>query len=350
MAKAQTPVREARTESPAPAVVRPKATVNDAHIYRPPWETGTPQAKDSPEPDSVEEQPEQVESAVEETEAVEAEGVESESVEAASDEPELEAVSDDEELQAESVEPEQPEATTRDEEKADRLRQADYTRKTQELSAKEKALAADFAQKEAEIARRSAEYGEKLAALQAALTEKLPQEPNRTEYTDPVAYLEAVAEYDKAQRQLQGVRQQQNQWHAEQQKHFHNMKEAYKTEQASKLFEAIPDLKDETKALALVTYAKTSFGMTDAEIEDTLDHRIWVLADKARKWDELQSKAKEIPAKVKPTAVLRPGGAKAAPRGGQAELKALEDKARRTGSPRDVEALYIKQQELRRSA
>jgi hypothetical protein len=331
--KAQAPEAVAVVEAPKAKVT---ATVNDDYI-RFPWETN-PTITESTQV----EQPEDVEEAGEEPEADE--------VEAASEEqPQAQATDDD--SQADSPE-EQPEAKNDDDAEGDRLRLADYTRKTQKLSEERKQWEAERATRDAEIARQREEYGQRLATLDAALTETLGPEPNwdqlRAELT-PAEFAAKWADHNLKVQKLNTVRSEQQRIRDEQQKQYNALQEAYKAEQAEKLFTVIPELRDEAKATELVRFAQNSFGFTEQEIDGALDHRLWVLIHEAKQWRDLQSKAKETSTKVKAQAVLKPGAKTGVTPISEAKKKveAARATALRTGDMEDIEILMKLEKQLK---
>ena len=78
-------------------------------------------------------------------------------------------------------------------------------------------------------------------------------------------------------------------------------------EEQGKLLEALPELGKPENAQALSDYALAS-GFTADELAATPDHRIYVLAEKARRWDALQAESADTAAKVvKAPRVVKPG-------------------------------------------
>lgn len=80
-------------------------------------------------------------------------------------------------------------------------------------------------------------------------------------------------------------------------------------EQNAKLIEKMPALADEKAANQLYEYITKTHEFTDEEIQAFPDHRLYVLAEKARLYDELETKAaaRAKTAQSKPMKVLKPG-------------------------------------------
>lgn len=192
------------------------------------------------------------------------------------------------------------------------MRQADYTRKTQELAAARK----EFAEKELPAVRdERAQYAQLIGQLRQTLEQMTPKEPNweQLRAEDPDRFAETWAAWDRREKQLASIRAEEQQAQArlaaDQQQQF----EAYLQEQAARLVEAIPELAVPEKAKplkdSLVEYARGS-GFTEEEISNVADHRSLLLLYKARLWDESQKRKQELPKAVQGVvkAVARPGG------------------------------------------
>lgn len=192
------------------------------------------------------------------------------------------------------------------------LRQKDYTQKTMEVSEQRKAADAEIAKTRAERDNYAQQLNnfaitsESILAEQAkALTEDLLR-------SDPVEYMalertfrERQANLAKAQSELQrinGERQQEQQ---------QSVQEFIKSQQ-EKLFEALPELKDDAKRKQVMGELETfmeSNGFTKNDGLMVLDARILTMARKAQQYDALLARAKNTQAVVSkaPQRVERPG-------------------------------------------
>lgn len=137
---------------------------------------------------------------------------------------------------------------------------------------------------------------------------------------DPATYVAVKAQYDErvaaiqsAMGEVQGIRQETEQRQTEAMHQYHQA-------EREALVSALPDLAEPAKldsfARGIVEYLKTN-GFGDEVIRDTVDHRAWLIADKARKWDELQRakttvEAKKVAPKQQPT--LKPQSSDNSPR------------------------------------
>lgn len=137
---------------------------------------------------------------------------------------------------------------------------------------------------------------------------------------DPATYVAVKAQYDErvaaiqtAMGEVQAIRQQNEQRQTEAMQQYHQA-------EREALVKAIPDLAEPAKldsfARGIVDYLKSN-GFDNEVIRDTADHRAWLIADKARKWDELQKakttvETKKVAPKQQPT--LKPQSSDTSPR------------------------------------
>lgn len=185
-------------------------------------------------------------------------------------------------------------------------RQHVFTKKTQELAEQRAAIEAQAQQ----VAQERAYYAQQLAQL--TQNAQIPPEPDwRMAQTDPIGYTQARAVWEAQVRQVQTVQAEQQrlqqQTEAERQQYY----ERHIRSEFEKLTEALPEWKDATKAkqekAALTEYLRT-VGFTDDEIGQAADHRMIVMARKARLYDTLQAQRPGVEQKLSQAPkTLRPG-------------------------------------------
>jgi hypothetical protein len=288
---------------------------------------------DESEPEAEEAEPaEPEEESEEEAESPEANEPEAEAAEPEDDDPEFEI--DGERVKLSEL-------------RKERLRQADYTRKTQELAKEREAVKAERETEVAAYREKRDTYAGLLAQVEEALQEP---EPNwaKIREEDPDGFAQAFADYKLRQEQRDAVKAERDRIAAEQQKEKDNAFATYVAQQKAKLLELIPEWQDESKARAevskIVEYAKTTYGYTDEEISNTYDARAWEVLRKAAKYDESQAKGKEKIAAVKPSKVLKPGARQIGAPVKNAQAKAVQaaiKQARKTGRERDAVAAIL---------
>lgn len=225
-------------------------------------------------------------------------------------------------------------------------READYTRKTQALAEFRRA---EEARLDAEAQRVATVYGRKLEALELALREMEPQEPDwdTLRREDPAEFAAQFAEHQrhrerKAAVQAERARVQQELAEAQERR----LAAVLETERA-KLIEAIPEWQDPAVASEgkkrLADYATRTYGYTPEDLSQVYDHRLMVILDKARRYDELQVKGEGLKGKAKAQQTLTPGGRKSAPRKGGKARKHRDARNRlvRSGRVEDAAAVIL---------
>lgn len=196
------------------------------------------------------------------------------------------------------------------------LRQADYTRKTQAFAEQRKAL-------DTQTEHVGKKWDEAVAVLQAVPQQLLGTPPAKPDIslarTDPATYEEQKYAFEQWHTLKQGF----DDWtkkvvQEREQEHSGKRVETAKAE-GQRFVQAFKDeIKDEASMNAKVseihTYLHGTFGYKPQELAGMIDHRAYVIADKARRYDALMAENKpkaELKAKK---AKLKPVTSNAAPR------------------------------------
>lgn len=199
---------------------------------------------------------------------------------------------------------------TLDELKQGYSRQADYTRKTQQLAEERAALvkAAD------EIAHEREEYGIRLEKLGELLAASIPQEPDwaKLRAERPDQYATEYADWQRKNAQLRAVAEERTRVAQQQAEHVQAKLAEHMQEEQKKLNAAIPEwaeqAKREQEQVAMVQYAKDNYGWTDEDIGSVTDHRLMLILRKAMLYDNLEQKKKQVKVKKsKKVKRLKPG-------------------------------------------
>jgi len=161
-------------------------------------------------------------------------------------------------------------------------READYTRKTQQLAEQRKQLEAEqseFQAIQAQTAQLRDAYGQTLQQLQQQLQTGLQQEPDwdaAYQQLDAKEYTRLVQDWNARKDNLAKVQAEQARVAKEQAKESEAMMRAHLAQQSELMLEKLPQWRDEKVRLSerdqLITYAK-SLGYTDDEIANAADHR-----------------------------------------------------------------------------
>ena len=292
-------------------------------------------ANDTPEEDKVEvseEAPLEVEeTSDEDTEAdeveVEAEAEESDSEEVEEDEPEEEEEAEEAPVVEEPQRyrrkaGEEEVEVTLDELRNSYMRNADYTRKTQQVAEQRKAAEAELEHLQGERNR----YADQLETLEQALSQQEPPQ----EYWDKL-YQENPMEYTRQKDlardrkdALQNIEQEKQRVQQEQMTQLQAQAEKQMAQERIRLTELIPEWTDSQKAQAekneVITYAQR-YGYSNDELSRVSDSRAVALMRKAMLYDKLME--------AKPAATKRTTKAPKMTKSGQPQSKKQQTQRRR---------------------
>lgn len=221
-------------------------------------------------------------------------------------------------------------------------RQADYTRKTMEVSETRKAAEAEMQKAQQERTAYAQNLQKMAAQLEGALQEQNQIDWNALIQNDPVEYLKQ--QHLLQQRQAayqQNLMEQQKisaQFQAEQQKAYENHLLAQRDELLAKLPEWKDEAKQKAEKAAMREYLINQ-GYDDAAINAVADARAVVMARKAMLYDQMMAKAQTAAKKVSelPKKIERPGvGASPA----LDKRSSAFQKLSKTGSVEDAAAVF----------
>ena len=234
------------------------------------------------------------------------------------------------------------EEITVEELKKDRLRQRDYTRKTQELAEARRLMEGEFQ----ELERERQQYAQLLPALQQRL-EVTEQEPDwDTLYdTDPQMAAKAERQWRKQQderlAQIQAVQAEQQRMTELQQQRMAQMQAQYTEQQRQMLPEVIPERRDNTVASrekGQIRDFLLSEGFTQEDVNGLTNASLVKLARKAMLFDQGKTRATQAKAKPKPKSKTLKAGS----RGSQPKPKSGREQAqqrlRQSGNVADAAA------------
>ena len=197
---------------------------------------------------------------------------------------------------------------------AERLMQADYTRKTMAAADERKAATAEA---QRAIVERT-QYASNLQRMQAQLEGALQEQSKAVNWeqllqTDPVEYLKQQHLAQSRQAALQQNYAEQQRVNAQIQAERETAHSRHLQQQQETLLAKLPEWKDEAKAKADKTAIRdylSSQGFEADELAQVSDARSVILARKAMLYDQIVSKAQAAAKKVStlPNKVERPGG------------------------------------------
>ena len=220
-----------------------------------------------------------------------------ESEEDAEDSAEPEASSEDED-EDDSEEAEEVMFTTEDgtevnldELKRGYLRQSDYTKKTQDVAEGRKALEAEYQTFEQNNQAVAANLEMALNVIEPQLAELGSTNWEELATTDAYEYAERKALFEQAQARYAGVQQAAQQTIALGKQQQAQAQAQYLNSEREKLGMALPDMADpkvgRKLANSIKEYALTS-GLSEKEASNITDHRMIVVLNKARMYDEMK--------------------------------------------------------------
>lgn len=172
-----------------------------------------------------------------------------------------------------------------------------------------------------------------------------PQEPSKELFdADPIGYMEAKMNYDEqmkeySQTQAQFQAQLQQQTKAEQEARSH-----YANQEAQKLIELVPELRDANKASQfkdkVVRAATEVYGYTPDEIANIQSHRDFLVLRDAMLYREMMSKGDVVKAKAKKARpAIKPGAKKV--RTNNDVVRKKRTQLKKSGSLNDALALML---------
>jgi len=194
------------------------------------------------------------------------------------------------------------------------LREGDYTRKTQELSAHRQQLQADAEQAHAAIGQRVQQLDNVITALQNETTQNTPtpQQMEQLRQTDPAEYAAVHADLQRRAAMLGQANQLRDRMRVEAEQKVAAEREARVPMERSLLQDKSPafrkDFDAEYTKLGRYVLSPDGGGLQPAEWDVVNDHRFVLLAHKAMKYDEavrkkgprLREKLGKLPRAVRP--------------------------------------------------
>ncbi len=300
-------------------------------------EEATDEVTETTEAEATEEEPE----ATEEVDTTETE----EQTETASDEQDA----DDGELEGDEVMFTSEDGTevTLDELKRGYLRQSDYTKKTQEVAENRQQLQAQFQEFDGHRQVLAQHLEMALNVVEPQLAELSKTDWDTLASNDPYEYAERKALHDQALSRYQQLNDAAQTVVSQEQTRVVEQKKAMVQAERQKLAMALPDMADPVKGRKLVSDIREfamSQGLTETEAKSITDHRLVVILNKARQFDQLkQSKLSAADKKLRkgPRKVLNSGKPQTSAEKSAASNKTLRDKLAATGSVDDAVELLL---------
>lgn len=222
-------------------------------------------------------------------------------------------------------------------------RTQDYTRKTTRLAEERKAFEAEQSElkRERELYSQILENWEK--GLESVLSEFVPGDLNELRQYDPEKYIEVNEKLQKHHQTLENIKAEKARVGSEAEKAQKEQFSEYVKAESDKLYNALPEWKDETvrrKEVQLVTdYAKERFGFSDGDINNTYSHALWVAMLESMKYRKIVEKRKQLKPEVKVKS--SEPGATSIPTTKAKKIEKVSQQLKKTGSAKDYAALLL---------
>lgn len=218
-------------------------------------------------------------------------------------------------------------------------RQADYTRKTQALSEKEKTLQTEMEQVRAE----REQYAELLPQLEAQIEAAIEAEPDwkALEREDPYEYLRQKEAWRDMQAKRDIVAKERKRMEEQKREEAEQQFAEFAKQEREKLLKALPEWKDKAKLKAETAKLREyglKLGFTEDQLAGIIDHRLVLMIRKAMKYDDMVTTKPKRGQRGGP----RPTKAGAGVNSPTATKRVSQQKKRlqETGSLRDAASLF----------
>ena len=228
---------------------------------------------------------------------------------------------------------------TLDELKNGYSRDADYRRKTEELSYDKKQFMSESEKQRQNYSSKLNEANQLLSVAQQQLqTEINSSDLERLYEEDPT---EAARIEHRLRRKQEKLNQAMEKTQSEQRKQF----EGFLSDQKKQLASKMPEFSDPAKASQLASSMKTTlnnYGFNDQEISQVYDHRIVMLVNDAMKYRKMQNSKPNLAKKItKPGRVFSSGVKKDKAEINLTKRKEKLSRLKKTGNIKDATSIFL---------
>ncbi len=231
---------------------------------------------------------------------------------------------------------------TPEEARAERMRAADYTRKTQEVATQRRLLA----EKEAAVEAARQRYETDLGRIEQAIKDVTPDKPNwdvRRFQVTPDVLAQEMLDWNKNQERLAAIRGEQERVLQEKIAVARQQMTAHLQQEEQKLHAALPEFADPATGpsirSSLYTYAK-DLGFDDDQIASaTTSHQVVVLLHKAMQWDKAQANKPKVENKIQ-SALATPAPQNRTPAPAKSKIAEADSRLKQSGRVEDLAAAF----------
>jgi hypothetical protein len=225
-------------------------------------------------------------------------------------------------------------------------RTADYTRKTEEVANARRVVEAEQAQARHARDQYSQVLGVILQRLGPENGEMTAEQWNALRQSDPGQYVTEWADFQRRENQRNAVKEEQARIINEQRFEVIQRLRSHLDGERFKLVKALPVLahpeKGPPEMKAMREYASSTYGFSEAEMDQSYDHRLLLMLDKARKWDNHQATLAKARGKIESAQQVTAPGARQPPKTTKSlARKAAQEKFNRSGDIEDAIPLLL---------
>jgi len=218
-------------------------------------------------------------------------------------------------------------------------RDADYRRKTEELSYEKKQFVSESEKQRQDYSSKLNELNQLMSVAQQQLNTEINSADLEKLYEeDPT---EAARIEHRLRRKQEKLNSAMAQTQSEQKKQF----DGYLTDQKKKLTLKMPEFSDPTKASKLASSMKstlTNYGFNDQEINQVYDHRIVVLVNDAMKYRSMQNSKPNLAKKIsKPGRVFSSGVKQDKAEFNLTKRKEKLSRLKKSGNIKDATSIFL---------
>jgi hypothetical protein len=214
-----------------------------------------------------------------------------------------------------------------------------FTRQQQQFLEERKKWEETREQQEQQFQQQASLAQQVLEAEETALNKDYTRDWSALRQEDPAEYAAQVAEYNQRLQQIRGKKQALTEAVQQRQQEQMQQMQQYLAAERQK-FVAKSGWKEEeleTNAQRLRGYLVSQAEIPEQMVDQLTDHRVFLLAEKARKYDELMRRVDVSRKRVKEAPRPTPTGTAAGQEGkSRTKLKAAMSKLRKTGRPEDA--------------
>jgi hypothetical protein len=228
---------------------------------------------------------------------------------------------------------------TLDELKNGYSRDADYRRKTEELSYEKKQFMSESEKQRQDYSSKLNELNQLMSVAQQQLNAEINSaDLDKLYEEDPT---EAARVERRLRRKQEKLNQAMEKTQSEQRKQF----EGFLSDQKKQLASKMPEFSDPAKASQLASSMKTTlnnYGFNDQEISQVYDHRIVMLVNDAMKYRKMQNSKPNLAKKItKPGRVFSSGVKKDKAEINLTKRKEKLSRLKKTGSIKDATSIFL---------